>query len=183
MIDVEVLRLRRLRDTALRARAIAAVLEGSLANPGSARRTATLCASASACWRIARVITGRLRAHPYLRYQRGPSELRNAYHRFNANVLAAVARYQGCSLQTLSLELRRVVRELDDARALTLSAELSDTFGRSQLQIRQLIRELDAGARHGSGSHQDTAARDEVHADARANEGGGAAANWPYLAI
>ena len=36
MIDAEVLRLRRLRDTALRARAIAAVL--------SARRTATLCA-------------------------------------------------------------------------------------------------------------------------------------------
>jgi hypothetical protein len=187
MIDAEVLRLRGLRDTALRARAIATVLEFSSANRGSARRTETLRASAAACWRIARVVTGRLRAHPYLSYQRGPSQLRGTYHRFSAKVLAAVARYQGRSLQTLSQELRSVVRELDDARALTWSAELSDTFGRSQLQIRQLIEELDAGARHELGYHE-SAARDEVPAIARpraprAHEGDTAHANWPYLAI
>jgi hypothetical protein len=186
MIDAEVFRLRGLRDTALRARAIATVLESYSANPGSARRTATLRASAAACWRIARVVTGRLRAHPYLRYQRGPSQLRGTYHRFSAKVLAAVARYQGRSLQTLSQELRRVVRELDDARALTWSAELSDTFGRSQLQIRQLIQDLDASARHESGYHEN-ATRDEVLAVARPHAAGphegSADANWPYLAI
>jgi L-lactate utilization protein LutC len=184
MIDPEVLRLRGLRDTALRARAIATVLQTSLANlHGSARRTTMLCASAAACWRIARAVTGRLRAHPYLRYQRGPSQWRAAYHRFSANVLAALARFQGRSLQTLSQELRRVVHELDDARALTWSAELSDSFGRSQLQLRQLIQEIDAGARRESSSHQESATRDEVLVDARPNEGGSAAANWPYLAI
>jgi len=79
--------------------------------------------------------------------------------------------------------LRRVVRELDDARALTWSAELSDSFGRSPLQLRQLIQEIDAGARRESGSHQESATRGDVLADARPDEGGSAAANWPYLAI
>jgi len=35
---------------------------------------------------------------------------------------------------------------LDDARALTWSSELSDSLGRSQTQIRALIKELDDGA-------------------------------------
>jgi hypothetical protein len=175
MIDAEVLRLRRLRETALRARAIATVLESS-------RHSRKRCASAAACWRIARVTTGWLRAHPYLRYQRGPSQWRSAYYGFSANVRSAMARYQGRSLQTLSLELQRVARELDDARALTWSAELSDTFGRSQRQIRQLIEELNAGARRESRSDHDTATR-EVLAAARHKEGGSAASNWPYLTI
>jgi hypothetical protein len=174
MIDAEVLRLRRLRDTALRARAIAAVLE-------SPRHGVTLCASV-ACWRIARVATGWLRAHPYLQYQRGPSQWRGSYHRFSAYVRSVIARYQGRSLHILSLELQRVVRGLDDARALTWSADLSDTFGRSQLQIRRLIQELDADARHEPGSYHESAMR-EALADARPNAGGSASANWPYLAI
>ena len=174
MIDAEVLRLRRLRETALRARAIATVLESS-------RHNAKLCASAAACWRIARVITGWLRAHPYLRYQRGPSQWRSVYHGLSASLRSAIARYQGRSLQTLSLELRRVVGELDDARALTWSAELSDSFGRSQRQIRRLIEELNAGARHELGGDHDTATREALVAECQKE--GGSAANWPYLAI
>lgn len=175
MIDAEVLRLRRLRDTALRGRAIATALE-------SPRHTAMSCASATACWRIARVVTGRLRAHPYLGYQREPSEWRGAYHRFSANLRSMIARYQGRQLQTLALELQRVVRELDDARALTWSADLSDTFGRSQLQIRRLIEELSDEARHEPGANPVSAALRGL-AEAHANDGGSAAANWPYLAI
>jgi hypothetical protein len=175
MIDAEVLRLRRLRNTALRARAIAAALER--------RRPSTLSASAAGCWRIARVITGRLRAHPNLSYHQGPSRLRGAYDRVSAYVLAAAARYRGRLLQTLSAELRRVARELDDARALTLSADLSETFGRSQTQIRNLIEKLDTGARGESGTCRETASREAQADDTRADEAGSDAGNWPYLAF
>jgi hypothetical protein len=174
MIYAEVLRLRRLRNTALRARAIAAALEP--------RRASPLSASAAGCWRIARVITGWLRAHPYPSYRQGPSRLRGAYDRVSAYLLAAVVRYRGRSLQTLSAELRRVVRELDDARSLTLSADVSETFGRSQAQIRKLIEELDAGARGESAICRETASREAPHV-ARANDAGNDAGNWPYLAF
>jgi hypothetical protein len=173
MIDAEVLRLRRLRNTALRARAIAAALEP---------RAPALSASAAGCWRIARVITGWLRAHPYPRYHQGPSRLRGVYDRVSAYVLAAVVRYRGRSLQTLSAELRRVIRELDDARALTLSADVSETFGRSQAQIRKLIGELDAGACGESGTCRETVSGEAPHV-VRANEAGPDAGNWPYLAF
>jgi len=174
MTDAEVFRLRRLRNIALSARAIAAALHS--------RRTATIAASESACWRIARVITGTLRRHPYPSYQEGPSQWRGAYDRAAANVLAVMARYRGRSLQTLSAELRRVARELDDARALTLSTELSDTLGRSQAQLRRLIQELDAGARAEEGNH-DAASRLGARPGERTDDPGSAAANWPYLAF
>jgi hypothetical protein len=182
MNDPEVLRLRQLRDTALRARAIAAALRSSAAET-CPPRAATLSSSAAACWRIARVITGRLRAHPYPQYQQGPSQLRDACHRISAHMLATIASHRGRSLQTLSRELRRVVGELDDARALTWSADLSDTFGRSQTQIRRLIQELDAGAGNEAGSLREAAVRMEARAEARPVNAGGTAANWPYLAF
>jgi hypothetical protein len=188
MNDPEVLRLRQLRDTALRARAIAAALRSSAARRSSAAQTcspraATFSSSAVACWRIARVITGWLRAHPYPRYQQGPSQWRGACHRVSARMLAAIASHRGRSLLTLSGELRRVVAELDDARALTWSAELSDTFGRSQTQIRRLIQELDAGARNDAGSVRAAAVGIDARVEASPGDAGGTAANWPYLAF
>jgi len=179
MNDPEVLRLRELRNTALKARAIAAALRSA---ETCSARAGTLSSSAAACWRIARVITGRLRAHPYPNYQQGPSQLRGACHRVSARMLATIASHRGRSLQTLSRELRRVVGELDDARALTWSAELSDTFGRSQTQIRGLIQELDARARNEAGSLREAAVRIEARAEARQGDAGGTA-NWPYLAF
>jgi hypothetical protein len=181
MNDLEVLRLRQLRNTALRARAIAAALRSSAET--CSPRTATLSSSEAACWRIARVITGRLRAHPYPGYQQGPSQLRGACHRVSARMLATIASHRGRSLQTLSGELRRVVGELDDARALTWSADLSDTFGRSQTQIRMLIQELDAGASNEAGSLLEAGVRIEARAEARPGDARGTAANWPYLAF
>src|ERR1700685_652410 len=90
MIDTEVIRLRRLRHPDLRGRAIAAALDSDPAGRGS-----VFSASAQICWRIARVVTGRLRAHPYLSYQRGPSELRAVSHHVSATILGAIARYRG----------------------------------------------------------------------------------------
>jgi hypothetical protein len=182
MIDAEVMRLRRLRNTVLRARAIAAALRS-----GSVPGTPVFSRSALTCWRIARVITGWLRAHPYLSYQQDPSELRSLYDRISADLLARAAHYRGRSLHFFSDELRRVARELDDARALTWSPDLSDNLGRSQTQIRDLLKELDGGVRAEADSHE-TIRRAEARTspfrgDAGRHADSGVAGNWPYLAI
>lgn len=171
MTDAEVTRLRRLRNTALNARALAAMLESS-----SSHRDSVFSRSGVRCWQIAQVVTGRLRAHPYLSYQRGPSELRRVYGGIRASLLSSAARYSGRSLQALSDELQNVARELDDARALTWSTDLSDTLGRSQTQIRRLMAEVDAvdgGAVGARKVETRTAIEGETHL----------AGNWPYLAF
>ena len=178
MIDAEVMRLRRLRNTALKARALATALDS---DPG--RGSSVFSRSAVNCWRISRVITGWLRAHPYLSYQQGPSEARGVYDRLSAGVQSAVARSRGRTRQTLSGELLRVARELDDARALTWSSDLSDTFGRSQMQIRALIKELDADALNEAASRHETPMRLDTRTGNRRDDAGSIAGNWPYLAI
>jgi hypothetical protein len=178
MIDAEVTRLRRLRNTALRARTLAAALDSDLA-----RGRSVFSRGAVSCWRISRVITGWLRAHPYLSYQQGPNELRGVYDRFSASLLSAVARSRGRSRQAICGELQRVARELDDARALTWSSDLSDAFGRSQMQIRSLIKELDADALNEPASRHETPVRLDTRTGNRRNDAGSIAGNWPYLAI
>jgi hypothetical protein len=159
MFDAEVMRLRGLRNTALRVRALARVLESD-----AARRNSLLSRSARSCWRVARVSTGTLRGHPYPSFQRGPSDLRRSYYRVRAALLGGIARHQDRRLQTFYIEMVRLAREVDDIRALTLSAELSDTLGRSQLEIRGLLRDLHAGARAETGPQHEAAARAEVEA-------------------
>jgi hypothetical protein len=165
------MRLRRLRNTVLQARALAAEL--AAAQPG---RDSLFSRTAVNCWQIARVVTGRLRAHPYLHYQRGPTELDAFYGAARAAVLGATSRYGRRSLGILSDELQRVARALDDARALTWSAELSDTFGRSQIQIRRLLAELD----HSANARVQRADARSVAVGESANN---VAGNWPYLAF
>jgi hypothetical protein len=185
MIDAEVARLRRLRNTALRARAVAAALNSDSAG-GSARDSA-FSRSAANCWRIARVITGWLRAHPYLSYQREPSELRRLYNRASGSLLGTIARYRGRTHQVFADELRRVARELDDARALTWSPDLSDSLGRSQMQMRRLMMEVDEGAGNEDGLRDDRGSRPAVRLEIRTGADRSAAGevpgNWPYLAI
>jgi chemotaxis protein histidine kinase CheA len=175
MSDAEVIRLRRLRDAALRARAIASAL-----NSHPERRSARLSEYTLGCWRIARATTGRLRNHPYLSYQQGPSGLRVAYERMSARLRSGVARYRGRRLQLLSVELQRLMRELDDTRALTRCTDLSDTLGRLQGPIRKLEKELNAGVPNESRSH-----RDPLHTGvgSRADNADNLAENWPYLAF
>ena len=179
MIDAEVTRLRRLRNTALNARALAARLESSSSRDSVFSRTA------GCCWQIARVASGRLNAHPYLSYQRGPGELSTLYGEIRASLLSSTARYGQRSFRALSDELQSVAGELDDARALTWSTELSDTFGRSQAQLRRLMAEVEAGA--GKEIGKDASSRSVILPDARASAGeeeeANLAANWPYLAF
>jgi hypothetical protein len=174
MIDAEVTRLRRLRIKALNARALAARLQSSTS------RQPVFSRSAGCCWQIARVVSGRLKAHPYLNYQRAPGELSRLYAGLRASLKGGAAQYGQRSFRALSDELQSVARELDDARALTWSADLSDTFGRSQAQLRGLLAEAEAGARKEAGSHNDSVADAPSEA---VEEDSNLTGDWPYLAF
>ena len=175
MVDAEVLRLRNLRNVALRARAVAHGLDSD--------SDSILARSAVICWTIARIATGRLRAHPYLSYQRGPSRLRGLADRLLASLVALNARREN-RLSIFALQLQEVARGVDDVRALTWSPDLSDALGRMQIQIRRLANELDLGALGESGATgmprvkavACTEAGDSLNAISVEN-------NWPYLAI
>jgi hypothetical protein len=172
MIDAEVVRLRNLRNVALRTRALAAVLESDGNMNGSA-----LSRSALMCWAIARIATGHLRAHPFLSYQKGQSPTRDLTDRAVSSMVGWLARHQKRTLNVYADQLQILTRELDDTRALTWSPALSDALGRSQVQLRQLIKELECDKRHANGElaapRNAERALDEV----------AIASNWPYLAI
>src|ERR1700722_9139675 len=178
MIDAEVMRLRRLRSTVLKARSLARQLDLS-----SSRRNSVFSRSAVSCWRIARIVTGRLRAHPYLNYQRDASDMAALCYRLSARLTAIASVRWGSSLQTFSAELMRVARELDNTRALTWSADLSDTLGRLQTEIRRSLDEAGAGARKEADSLSHTVAAAENSVGVARNTDAGLEANWPYLAI
>jgi hypothetical protein len=171
MIDAEVVRLRRLRDVAFRARAFAKVLGSD-----STIENSVFAGSAVICWRVARIASGRLRAHPYLSYQRGPSQGRALGDRLIAGVVAFVARGQNRKINVLAEQLQCVAREVNDVRALTWSQELSDELGRTQQQLCRLATEFDIPA-------------PQINARARADAKGvalqdiGVENSWPYLAI
>jgi hypothetical protein len=178
MIDVEVIRLRRLRNTALWVRALADAMACH-----SVRRDSIFSQSGRSCWRIARLITGRLRAHPYLSYQRGPSEVRAAYDRVSAGLLSGIAQYRGRSLQVFSTELQRVAREMDDTRALTWSADLSEGLGRLQAEFRRLVMEVNCAARKEAGMHHPTTVQGELRSAGAGDDSRAVAAHWPYLGL
>jgi hypothetical protein len=138
MSDAEVTRLRRLRITALRVRALAQALGRSRVLP----HDPTLHRGACAAWRIARVVSGRLRSHPHLRFQRDAGV--GVVRRLSLFAAAAAfgVRTRQAALMRFESRVRQLLRELDDARALTWSADLSDALGRSQIEMRALIGEL-----------------------------------------
>jgi hypothetical protein len=179
MIDAEVVRLRKLRNVALRTRAFAKALESDSTDHGVFAESAVLS------WTISRIATGRLRAHPFLSYQQGPSQIRGLADRAIAAMAALAARRQHRRFSVYAPQLQYLAREVADVRALTWSADLSDALGRAQLQLRRLAKELDAGVQHEAGAHT----MPRITAVARAQENGGALeelgteTHWPYLAI
>jgi hypothetical protein len=171
------MRLRRLRHRVLWARALAVAMNSDLPQRGSIHAR-----GAVTCWRIACVVTGRLRAHPYMSYQRGPGALRAVHGMASAWAKAAVARRRGRTLQTYAQALQLAASELDDARALTWSGDLSDAFGRLQRQLRRLIDEVESGARQEAGAAL-PAARAAGRSAMSRHDAGSLAGNWPYLAF
>jgi hypothetical protein len=179
MIDAEVVRLRKLRNVALRARAFAKALESNSIDDG-----AVFAQCALVCWNIARIASGILRAHPYLSYQKGPSRIRALADQAIASLAALSARRRRRSANVYALELQCVAREVGDVRALTWLPDLSDALGRVQLRLRRLATELDAGAQREFGavpkpSHAVVGA--EMNDDALDEIG--PENSWPYLAI
>ena len=183
MIDSEVERLRRLRRVTLRARAVARALAAGKAG----RDDGLLQRGRCVAWRVARTVTGRLRAHPYAPFTRDASVgtiLRNSVI---AKWVAWSAANRSEALQQLEAQLRALARELDDVRALTWAADLSDAFGRSQAEIRLLL-----GAIQGSAvAKPATGATGPVGAATVTTAGPSTAvaastvpeADWPFLAF
>jgi hypothetical protein len=171
MIDAEVSRLRSLRVAALRARALADVLaDGPTAVDSVFARTAVVC------WSIARLTSGRLKAHPYLNYQKGPSALREALGHLLATLTGFVARKQGKTSRVFAEQLELLARELDDVRALTWSGDLSDALGRARTHLYRLRDDVAFEVRRETGAM--AAIRIEAQTAAEP-----AQSNWPYLAI
>jgi len=177
MIDPEVARLRRLRDAALRCRAIARTLLSAREGPEDSLLERAACAS----WRVARAATGRLVAHPYPKYQRGPALRSVLLHALAARYRALTRR--GRRLIACRDELLSLSRVVDDARALTLVPDLSETLGRSQWELTTLLGALERASACGV---------EEIRAPARpvlmppAHElaqSGALEGDWPYLAL
>ncbi|MDP9010105.1 MAG: hypothetical protein M3N91_15590 [Pseudomonadota bacterium] len=178
MIDAEVVRLRKLRNVALRARALSKALRSN------SRDDAVFGECAVLCWNIARIASGTLRAHPYLSYQQGPGQMRAWANRAIASLAAFIARRQSRSFSVYALELQCVAREVGDARALTWLPDLSDALGRAQLRLRRLAAELDAGVQRELGTiAKPIRAVVGAEMNAVALDDIGTENSWPYLAI
>ena len=167
MVDPEVERLRRLRGAALRLRAVARELGSRGVSPGDSLLSRGACAG----WRIARTVSGRLRAHPFADFQQDASVgvlLQNA---IAAKWAARAATDRSRALQAFDRQLRRVARQLDDARALCWDGDLSDSLGRSQTEFRALAAETSA------------AVRTPLPALVRSAPVTPAGSDWPFVAL
>jgi hypothetical protein len=170
MIDVEVIRLRQLRRAALMTRQLAKTMSATLQSDSAFSR------SAVAAWSIARLINGRLGAHPNLSCQQGANALHTTVDGALASITGWVALKQRKSHTVFAQQLQLLSRALNDTRALTWSADLSDDLGRAQWHLLRLQQELSAGVMQEQGFQ--TESRAEV-----AGSDGNRPADWPYLAI
>jgi hypothetical protein len=180
MIDTEVERLRRLRASALRLRAVARSLAGT---KGSATDP-LFYRGACAAWRVARMVSGRLRAHPFAKFQRdaGVGTLIGNELAAKFASLGASSRLQ--AIKAFELQLKRVSRQLDDARALAWAADLSDALGRSQLEIRSLMAAAEYALFDACETYaQPGGSRAAVRAVPRLSSSNAAGPDWPYLAL
>jgi hypothetical protein len=175
MIDPEVARLRRLRGEALRLREVALAL-GSLESMDDPLLARGACTG----WRIARVVSGRLNAHPYLRYQRGVALGSLVANRLFATFVATVAKDRLRALKRYEAEIRVLMRHLDDTRALSWTSDFSDTLGRSQYELQSLLEDLAPITKSNITERgpKRTARTDSYVGDLPRIEG-----DWPYLAF
>jgi hypothetical protein len=176
MIDSEVARLRRLRAEALRVREIARQL-------GSARWAkddARFARGAGAAWRIARGVSGKLNAHPYIRYQKGATVGELVRNRFAATLRSMIPKDHAAGLRSFEGELGVLRRQLEDVRALTWSTEFSDTLGRSLAELKALIAEMAVETRSGVALERKPILASGADGLSLAQTIDG---DWPYLAF
>jgi hypothetical protein len=184
MIDPEVARLRRLRDEALRVREIARKL-GALE---WATTDTLLARGGCASWRLARIVSGKLIAHPYPRYQKSAGVGSLIGNRFAAAYLGLLCKDRSQGHKAFKAQLQSLSGQLDDARALTWSTEFSDTLGRSQNEIKSLIQALQPATPKEVRVERVPARPARAEATARAGRLVGELeqtfeGDWPYLAF
>jgi hypothetical protein len=115
-----------------------------------------------------------LKTNPYQRYQQDVGIASLARSSVLAWLSALMVRSRLQALRECESQLRRLSRLLDDARALTWSPDLSDAFGRSQLEIRSLMASL-AHETHSTWGAESRAAGQPLAQPM--------AGDWPYLAF
>ena len=176
MIDSEVARLRRLRVEALQVREIAR----GFTCAAWATDDSLLWRGACASWRIARVVSGRLKAHPYLRYQKDVGMSSLVRHRLVASYLALARDNPVKGFREYESRLRTLARHLDDTRALSWSSDFSDALGRSQYELGSILQDLAQITQTAAPTLSKRVPRTEslVGELARPIEG-----DWPYLAF
>jgi hypothetical protein len=132
----DVSRLRRLRRTALKTRALAAVLRDN-----DERRQSFIDRGMVLSWRLARITTGRLRSHPNPAFHRDQSRFESFQDGMGAIVEGLKARKAERRVQAFTTQLKFLSRELDNTRSLTLTPDLSDALGRAQWQMREILKQ------------------------------------------
>lgn len=156
MIDREVERLRGLRATALRIRAVARALgaatsaredgaapdHGTVPDDGSAPDDGLLHRGRCAAWRLARTVSGHLRGHPYASFQKDAGLGVVLSSSLTAAGAAWSVKTRRQALLRFDAELRALFRQLCDVRALTRIAGLDESLGRSQIELRALLAAL-----------------------------------------
>ena len=178
---------------ALRVRAIAHTLNSK----PYASDDVLLAQIAGASWRIARAVSGRLRAHPYASYQQDAGLGEQLCHRLFANSLALGIRSRGQALAKCEWHMSSLARHLADVRALTWSPDLSESLGRSAFELSGLFDAL-ARETHGSCGSGPLPHGCAVAANGAGNFAGSIVAgslvagslvagslvgDWPYLAL
>src|ERR1700761_7088990 len=106
-MSTEVKRLRRLRRTTLKLRSFAHAL-------GDGKRSSVFDRAGVLSWRIARIATGQLRAHPYQNYQRDQGVLERGADLIDARLHALLASLRSRGLTAFLDEMSAAARELDD---------------------------------------------------------------------
>lgn len=178
MIDPEVARLRRLRSEALLVREIACAFESSQ----WAANESLLDRSACASWRIARVVSGRLRGHPYAEYQKDGSAVARAGSRLHAYYLALIHKSRVPALNALEAHVNALGKRLDDAISLAWSSDFSEALARVQLEIKGLGAALAQENR--SGRMEEPLALRQSNTERMVGDLGQALeGDWPYLAL
>jgi hypothetical protein len=177
MIDPEVARLRRLRSEALLVREIARTFQSSQ----WAANESLLDRSACASWRIARVVSGRLKGHPYAEYQKDAGVASRLRNRLHAYCLALANKNRVQALKVLEAHVNALGRQLDDAIALAWSSDFSEALSRSQLEIKTVVATLAEETR--SGEMQERPALRPSRPEQVVGNLGSLGGDWPYLAF
>jgi hypothetical protein len=147
---------------------------------------ALLGGGAGASWRIARAVSGRLKAHPYASYQQDAGLGQQLRDKLFASFLALGIRSRVRALAEFESHVCALARQLADVRALTSSPELSASLGRSQNETKTLLEAVARGTVREPPSTSDSIPLPHgcaVAASGAGNVATSIAGEWPYLAF